>query len=195
MKYDPRLLLTYYNRLAPRERLLLGVALLSLILISLYNFVWDPLQTSREQLTRRIAIKEKELAEIQKQREIYLDVQRHVEASQPMAEPKPSLFAYLDNTIAQAVGREHITSMNPTDKNVGTDEEKLVEKLVEIRLTQISLPQLVDLLYRVEKGEPPLRFSRLQVKKRPNDIYNFDVTATVSFLKAAEKAADKTGGS
>lgn len=190
MKYDPRGLFNYYNRLAPRERLLLGVALLSVTLISLYNFVWDPLQTNRELLARRIAVKEKELAEIQKQRDIYLDLLRRLEASQPLGEPKPSLFAYLDNTIAQAVGRERISSMNPTDKNVGTDEAKLVEKLVEIRLTQISLPQLVDLLYRVEKGDPPLRFSRLQVKKRPGDIYNFDVTATVSFLKASDKGAN-----
>lgn len=187
MKYDPRALLNSYNRLAPRERLLLGVALLSVVLVSLYNFVWDPLQMSRAALAKRIAIKEKEFTEIQKQRDIYLDLLRRLEVSQPLNEPKPSLFAYLDNTIAQAVGREHISSMNPTDKNVGTEEEKLVEKLVEIRLTQISLPQLVDLLYRVEKGDPPLRFSRLQVKKRTADIYNFDVTATVSFVKAADK--------
>ena len=184
MKYDPRQILTYYNRLAPRERLLLSVAVVSVVVISLYSFVWDPLQTSAEQMRRRITTKGKELAEIQKDRDVYLDLLRKLEANQAAIEqtdPNFSLFAYLDSTISQAVGHEHVSAMNPSDKNIGTDYQ---EKQVEFRLTQINLQQLVDLLYRVEKGEHPLRFSRLQIKKRLNDIYNFDVLATVSLLKA-----------
>jgi len=92
-----------------------------------------------------------------------------------------SLFAYLDNAVGQTVGREHVTSMNPSSKNIGSDYQ---EQMVEIHLTQINLQQLVDLMYRIEKGDHPLRFSRLQVKKRYNDIRNFDVAATVSLLKA-----------
>jgi hypothetical protein len=184
MKYDPRLLLNFYARLAPRERLLLGVALISMLLISLYSFVWEPTQSNSELLTRRITTKQKELGEIQKQRDVYLDLLRRVEANQTViaqGDPNFSLFAYLDSTIGQAVGREHVTSMNPSNKNIGNDYQ---EQLVEVHLTQINLAQLVDLLYRVEKGDHPLRFSRLQIKKRYNDIYNFDVTATVSLLKA-----------
>src|SRR5262249_22027938 len=125
----------------------------------------------------------KDLVEVQKQRDTYLDLLRKLEASQAAIapnEPGFSLFAYLDNTIAQAVGREHISSMNPSDKNIGTE---LQETMVEIKLTQISLEQLVALLFRGEKGAHPLRFSRLQIKNRINDIHNFDVTATVSLLK------------
>ena len=184
MKYDPRQVLTYYNRLAPRERVLMSVAVVSVVLISLYSFVWDPLQVNAEQMRRRIASKEKELAEMQKLRDVYLDLRRKLEANQAAIEqndPNFSLFAYVDNTISQAIGHEHVSAMNPSDKNIGTDYQ---EKLVEVRLTQINLQQLVDLLYRVEKGDHPLRFSRLQIKKRPNDIYNFDVSATVSLLKA-----------
>src|SRR5262249_30135068 len=147
-------------------------------------FVWDPLQVNAEQMRRRISTKEKELAEMQKLRDVYLDLKRKLEANQAAIEqndPNFSLFAYVDSTISQAVGHEHVNAMNPSDKNHGNDYQ---EKLVEIRLTQINLQQLVDLLYRVEKGDHPLRFSRLQIKKRPNDIYNFDVSATVSLLKA-----------
>ncbi len=184
MTYDPRALLNYYSRLAPRERLLLGVAGLSMVLISLYSFVWDPLQTNRTLLANRIAKKERELVEIQNKRDDYLEKVRQLAANQaaiPELDPKfPGLFAYLQTIIAQAVPHEHIVSMNPSNKNVGTDFQ---EDLVEVKLNQISLPQLVDLMYRVEKGEPPLRFSRLSVKKRYNDIRNFDVVATVSLIK------------
>jgi hypothetical protein len=184
MKYDPRQVLNYYSRLAPRERLLLGLAAVSVVVIGLYRFVWDPLQANSAAITRRIVAKEKDLAEIQKERDTYLDLMRHIEANQSLLEQGDqnfSLFAYLDNAVGQTVGREHVTSMNPTNKNVGADYQ---EQMVEIHLTQISLSQLIDLVYRIEKGDHPLRFSRLQVKKRYNDIRNFDVTATVSLLKA-----------
>jgi type II secretion system (T2SS) protein M len=184
MRYDPRQLTNYFNRLAPRERLLVGVALVSLVLISLYSFVWDPLQVSRQQLARRITAKEKDLIEIQKQRDTYLDLRRKLDANQAAIQRQEdanfSLFTYVDTIIGQALGREHVTSMNPSDKNISAEFQ---ETMVEIRLTQINLGQLVDLLYKVEKGDHPLRFSRLQIKKRINDIHNFDVTATVSLLK------------
>jgi len=184
MKYDPRELLASFNRLAPRERVLLGAAVLTTMLIGLYTLVWEPVQTNRELTARRITTKEKDLREIVKQRDVYLDLLRRLEANKAAISPSDpgfSLFAYLDNTIAQAVGREHVTSMNPSTKNIGNDYQ---EDLVEIKLTQINLAQLVDLLYRVEKGDRQLRFSRLQIKKRFNDNFNFDVTATVSLLKA-----------
>ena len=184
MKYDPRELFASFNRLAPRERMLLGLAVLSVVGISLYSFVWEPVQSSRDLTERRVVTKEKDLREILKQRDVYLDLLRHLEANKAAispADPNFSLFSYLDNTIAQAVGREHVTSMNPSAKNIGNDYQ---EDSVEIKLTQINLAQLVDLLFRVEKGDHQLRFSRLQIKKRYNDNFNFDVTATVSLQKA-----------
>lgn len=184
MKYDPRQLLNYFGRLAPRERLLVGLAAVSVVVIGLYSFVWDPLQGNGAAIARRIAAKEKDLAEIQKERDTYLDLMRHIEANQSLlaqGDENFSLFAYLDNAVGQTVGREHVTSMNPSSKNIGSDYQ---EQMVEIHLTQINLQQLVDLMYRIEKGDHPLRFSRLQVKKRYNDIRNFDVAATVSLLKA-----------
>ena len=185
MKYDPRLLLNYYGRLAPRERILLSVAATSVVLISLYSFAWEPLQSSRDQLSKRIITKQHELTEIMRQRDVYLDLQRRLEANKSATsegDPNFNLFAYLQTNITQAVSREHIASMNPSSKNIG---DNFQEEQVEIKLTQISLPQLVDLLYRIEKGEHPLRFGRLTIKKRYNDIRNFDVAATVSLLKAA----------
>ncbi len=181
--YDPRQLLGYYNRLAPRERILVGVAAVSVVSILLYSFVWDPLQTSREQLTRRITAKEKDLSEIQRERDTYLDLKRRLDSNQAAFAPVDSsfnLFAYLQGEISQAVSKEHILSMNPSTKN----SAEFQEEMVEIKLQQLSLPQIVDLVYRVEKGQHPLRFSRLQIKKRFNDIWNFDVGATVSLLKS-----------
>jgi hypothetical protein len=58
-----------------------------------------------------------------------------------------------------------------------------MEDSVEFKLTSISLEQLVEMMYGIEKGPHPLRLTRLQVKKRYRDPHTFDVTATVSMLK------------
>jgi len=189
MTYDPRVYVAnYLNRLAPRERLLLGLAVVSLTVIVLYSFVWEPLQSGQELLGRRITLREKELTDVQRQRDTYLRLVRELEANKAAiseGDPNFNMLAYLQTAISQVVSREHIQSMNPSTKARGDYQEQQVE----IKLTQVSLPQLVDLLYRIEKGDHPLRFSRLQLKKRLNDVRNFDVTATVSLLGAAPAAA------
>jgi type II secretory pathway component PulM len=190
MNIDPRPVISnYWARLAPRERVLLGFLAVTTTAIGIYSLIWEPLQASREMLVRKIEKTEKDLTEIQHNRDEYFDLMRRIEANQAAIskeDPNFNLFSYLQNTVTQAVSRDRITSMNPTTQEVGNDFEK---ELVEIKLAQINLQQLVDILYRIEKGEHPLRFSRLSIKKRRDDIYNFDVTATVSLLKAAKPKA------
>lgn len=190
MNLDPRpVIASYYGRLAPRERILVGVLAVFVVAISVYTLVWEPLQVSREMLVRRIEKTERDLGAIQRDRDEYFELMRRIEANQAsisQEDPKFNLFSYLQNTVTQAVSRDRITLMNPTTQEVGNDYEK---ELVEIKLSQINLQQLIDILYRIEKGEHPLRFSRLQVKKRRDDIYSFDVIATVSLLKAAKAKA------
>lgn len=190
MNLDPRpAIANYYARLAPRERLLVGTLIATVAAISIYTFLWEPLQLSREQLVRRIEKTQAELDDIQRTRDEYYQLVRSIEANKASIskeDPSFNLFSYLQNTVTQAVSRDRITSMNPTTQDMNEEFQK---ELVEIKLTQINLSQLVSIIYNIEKGEHPLRFSRLQIKKRRDDIYNFDVTATVSLLRAARPKA------
>ncbi|MCX8071513.1 MAG: type II secretion system protein M [Candidatus Binatia bacterium] len=182
----------YYDRLAPRERVLLVFAAVATVLILGYTFVWDPLQVSMEQLSRRLSLKEKELAELQREREYYLELLRQLEAYGDISEVDPNfnLLGYLQGVVTAAVSREKIVSLNPTTRPK-PEAPEFLEEMVEIKLTQVALPQIVDLLHRVEKGEHPLHFSRVAIKKRMNDPYSFDVQAIVAVLKPAEKPAEK----
>jgi type II secretory pathway component PulM len=190
MNLDPRPVISnYWARLAPRERVLLGFLAVTTTAIGIYSLVWEPLQQSREMLVRKIEKTQNDMNEIQRNRDEYFALMRRIEANQAAIskeDPNFNLFSYLQNTVTQAVSRDRITSMNPTTQEVGNNYEK---ELVEIKLSQVNLQQLVDILFRIEKGDHPLRFSRLSIKKRRDDIYNFDVTATVSLLKAAKPKA------
>jgi type II secretory pathway component PulM len=197
MAFNPREIFNFYQRLSPRERLLLALAVGSVLAISLYSFVWDPLVSGREALERRITAREKDLSAMEAQRTRYLELMRQVEASQGVlvkTDQNFSLFAHLQSAVAQVVDRTHIQSMNPSEKNLSDEYQ---EQAVEIKLTAVNLEQFVNMLFRIEKGDPQLRVSRLQAKKRYNDPHSFDIVATVSLLKPRTTAttAGPGGGS
>ena len=189
MKFDLGPLLATYQRLSARERLLVGLAGGAVLVIALYTLVWEPLDEGRAQLARRIQLKKAELVEMQHMREEYLELLNQYELRQKIiekADPKFSLFPHIEATVGQVVGREKIASMNPQNKDVGGGAYR--EESVEIKLNGVTLEQLTDLMYRIEKGAQPLRLTRLQVKKRVREPQNFDVVATVAMLKALNTA-------
>jgi general secretion pathway protein M len=193
VKFDLGPLLATYQRLSARERLLVGLAGGAVLVIALYTLVWEPLDAGRTDLARRIQVKKGELVEMQHMREDYLALLNQFELRQKIierADPKFSLFPHIEATVGQVVGREKIASMNPTNKDIGGAYR---EESVEIKLTGIALQQLTDLMYKIEKSPQPLRFTRLQVKKRLRDPQSFDVTATVSMLKALAPAPPAEG--
>lgn len=195
MKFDWSGLLAAYQRLSPRERMLVALAGGALLVVALYTLLWEPLDDGRLQLARRIQVKRTELQEMQHMREVYLNLLNQFELRQKIidkADPKFSLFPHIEATVGQVVGREKITSMNPQNKELGGGAYR--EESVEIKLTGVTLEQLEDLMYRIEKSDQPLRLTRMQVKKRPREPSTFDVTATVSMLRALAPPADAAAG-
>lgn len=185
MRLDPRQLLSFQQRLSTRERRLLWGALAAVVVIGFFMFVLDPLRQRQEMMVKQIGIKEHELEQAQQLRTEYLDLRRQIDALQAVldrADEKFSLFPYIESTVSGVIGRERITSMNPQNKEVS---EGYREDSVELKLREVELQHLVDMMHKIEKGPHPLRITRLQVKKRLRDEHRFDVTATVSMLKAA----------
>lgn len=191
MNFDLQPILRYFERLAPRERaLLLGASVFAVGLLG-YLVVWEPLVVGADNTSRRIVQRERDLREIVNRRDEYLNLLHQIEAFGDMGEPDPgfNMLGHLQGVVSQAIPREKIQSLNPSSRPK-PEAPEFMEETVDIKLTEIALNQIVDLMYRVEKGERPLRFSRIVIKKRLNDPYAFDVQASVSVLRKVEKPAD-----
>jgi hypothetical protein len=178
-----------YQRLSSRERTLVGLASGAVAVIFVYTMIWQPIEDDRLQLARRIQVRRDELREMQQMRDTYLDLANQFDLRQKIiekADPRFSLFPHIEATVSRVLGgREKIVSMNPQNKDLSGVYR---EESVELKLNGVSLKELVDLMYQIEKGVQPLRLTRLQVKKRPREPQTFDVTATVSMLKSLEAA-------
>lgn len=189
MNFDWRQIINAFQRMSSRERALMGAAAAVACILGFYTLVWEPLTENRARAERLIRSRQQDLADIKELRLEYMDLLNRLEVSRSIIDPKNiesdfSLFPHIESTVSAVLGgREKIRSMSPKTKTIN---EAYREEAVEFRLDGIALDQLVDMMVRIEKGDKPLRVTRLQVKKRRRDPQQFDVTATVSMLKANE---------
>lgn len=192
MSFDFRQLFNVFSRMSSRERMLVSVAGLGLLVAAVYSFILDPLIVGEQQLGRSMVRKEEDMKSLARLRYDYLDLSQKLAAGETLlskASKDFSLFAYLEATISQVTpGR--ISSMNRSNKTAGDLYE---EELVEFKLTQVSLDNIVDMLHRIEKTEHPLRVTRLMVKERSGATRDFDVTATVSLVRSLEAKPEPAG--
>jgi hypothetical protein len=93
-----------------------------------------------------------------------------------------SLFSHLEGVTRDVTSRDRVAAMNPSTRTVGED---LQEEDVEMRLSGVSLREVVGLLYRVEKTDLPLLVSRIQMKKRYDQPFVYDATLVVGRLRPA----------
>ncbi len=175
-----------FARLAPRERLLVQIAagLVAVLLVGAFLYQVGAVQSGLES---RIRAKELQLREIQGLRKAFLEIRGATEAV-TSHDPNRStnwLYSTLEPLVVKTVSRERLSKMAPSSKAIG---DRYVEDSVEIVLSSVTLQQTTALLYEIESFPTPLRVSRLQMRKRANDSYQFDVTMAVSSLKAAEVA-------
>ena len=74
MNFDLRQLLNMFSRMSSRERTLVAVAGLGLVIAMVYSFVIDPLVTGEEQIARSMKRKEEDLRALAQLRYDYLDL-------------------------------------------------------------------------------------------------------------------------
>jgi hypothetical protein len=84
-----------------------------------------------------------------------------------------SPVAFLESLANNIVGQDKITAINPAGRETreGADQET-----IELKLSGVSLRELVELLYKLDTADTVLRPARVSIKKRYKDPYTFDVT-------------------
>jgi hypothetical protein len=134
-------------------------------------------------LQAQIAASEREVAEMVRLRDRYLQLKAERDVVRRKLERGGgdfSLFSHLEGVTRDALSRDRVAAMNPSTRSVSED---LQEEDVEMRLSGVSLRELVALLYRVEKSDLPLLVSRVQMKKRFDQPFVFDATLVVGRLR------------
>jgi hypothetical protein len=178
---DPYLnqLRAHYNRLEPREKLLvrIGGGLLAIFLA--YNLIYLPTVDLRAGLSDRVADRQRELVEVRAMTRTYLRLESELAVARKRTVPGSkdfSLFSVVEKALSDSVGRDKLGSITPgVDRKVA---DGMVEYSVDLQLTNLSLPQLIDALYGLQTLPVPVGVSTIHIKRRFQDPHSYDVDMT-----------------
>lgn len=167
-----------YQKLEPRERLLVQIAGALVALFILFNLVYLPIQDALGGLGDRIQERQHDAVEVARMMRSYgrlrIDLAtmrtRTVAASGDF-----SLFSVVEQALTRAPGKDKIGSITPAEKTIPGGMKQYT---VELKLNALSLPQIVDTLYGLSALSVPVTVSTLHVARRSQDPHTFDVEMT-----------------
>ncbi len=175
--------------LAPRERILVGVAGGSLAILLLLFGVVMPVMAATENATSNAENAERQLAMMQRMRRDWDSLHLRLDAVETRIQgsrDEQNLLTLLASLAARAGVKP--TSM---EKRQSGESEQYEETKVEVSLKSVSLQQAVSYLASIESAAQPLSVKSLRIKRRPSRARKpnakardlIDVTFSVSAFK------------
>ena len=168
-------------RLSPREQRFVIVATLIALGAFLHLLIIDPLWQMQIDRRARVVAKERELQEIIALRREYLAAKAKAEHTQAVEGANLSPIGFLETLARNVVGQEKVIGITPTsqENRAGASFDT-----IELKLSDVSLHELVEILYKIETAGSRLHPQRLSIKKRYKDPYTFDVLLTTVAISA-----------
>jgi hypothetical protein len=152
-------------RLGKREKYLISAAGCALALILFLELLVFPFYEKKDRLEAGVRVKEKALKELRfMSAEYALRKQKTLELKRIVSARKEgfALFSYLENAAGQVRIKIHIKYMKPSDTE-GSGPFR--ESAVEMKLTDVTLKQLVDYLHAVESPQNAIYVKRMSIKE------------------------------
>lgn len=166
-------------RLAQRERYFVIGGSCFLALLLAWQFALVPLAEKRARLTRGIAVKQQELAELKELASRYMELRQDARIFDQLRHQRHkgfSLFTFLEKEAAAGQVKEYITYMKPSQV---TGPGGADTSLVEMRLEGIPLGLLVRYLERIETPESLVIINRISLQENKKKTGHLDATLQV----------------
>lgn len=178
-----------WDGLAPRERVLVGIAGGVLALLLLVFGVVMPVMAATENAASKAENAERQLAMMQRMRRDWDGLHVRLEA----VETKIQASRDGQNLLTLLASLATRAGVKPTsmEKRQSGESEQYEETKVEVSLKNVTLPQAVSYLASIESAEQPLSVKSLRIKGRPGRAQRpnekvadmIDVTFSVSAFK------------
>ena len=156
-------------KLAKREKRLVCLAILSIAVFLLLQFLVFPFFGKMGRIRRGVNTKQEALKEIVMLSAEYKAHKTGSERIQKLLSRRKkgfTLFSFLEKAAGQAKVKDHIKYMKPSTSQ-GTGPHK--ESMVQMELDRITLKQLVEYLYRIESAGKAISIKRIEIKKNKRE--------------------------
>jgi hypothetical protein len=168
----------WYEKREPREKILLRVLGAVAAIMFGYNAIFLPARTLRDSLADRVATRHQQLSHLRSMMRSYERLQTELAATQKRTVTSgkdPALFSVLEMTLTNSVGRSKIGSITPAEHQLPGGFEQYS---VDVKLSEIALPQIVDTLYDLQRLKVPITVSNFQIHQHATNAHSYDVDLT-----------------
>ncbi len=158
-----------FDKLEPREKLIIFIGLCFLLVFALLQFVVTPYLDADKRLDSAIAQKEAELIELQLLQQEYRSLMAEAGGISEQLQKRSSafsLFSFLDEQASGADVKEYIGYMRPSTFD---GDGEFIESLVEMRLQGIPLQKLVAFLDLIESPDNVVSIKRISIQESGQD--------------------------
>jgi len=171
----------WYEKREPREKVLLRILASVFAILMLYSLVYLPITGLRDSLADRVSRRQQDLIDVRAMMRTYARLQADLATAQNRTVPGKdfSLFSVLEQALTKTVGREKIDSITPADRAVPGG---LRQYTLEVKLSALSLAQVVDTLYGVQSLAVPVTVSNFQIRDHAQNSHAYDVEMTCMAL-------------
>jgi type II secretory pathway component PulM len=168
-----------YEKLEPRERVLVQVAAGLLGVFLAYNLIYTPIVNLNSGLGDTIVQRQRDLAEVRRLAATYAQLKAELASAEKHTVPLGkdfSLFSVVEASMTKSVGRAKIGSITPgSDRKLA---DGFTEYSVQLKLDNVSLAQVVDALYGISSLSMPIGVSNIRIQRRTQDTHSYDVDLT-----------------
>jgi type II secretory pathway component PulM len=162
-------------RLSPREQRLVAIFSSLLGIVLFWSLIVSPFLGGRDRVRHEIDTLHSELGEIEglahQIRKVQTDAPKGGAGTKPAADF--SLLAFVEKAAGASLRPESIASMSPSRRALDGGRQ---ESMVELKLSSVTLGEVIALLRAVEGDASPVYVKQFSVKKRYDDASRFDVT-------------------
>jgi general secretion pathway protein M len=145
------------------------------VLILLYVYVLSPFMADLSRKRDLMPKKQQDLVEMRRLRDQYREMQKRLQAAQDAAAKRGPLLTEIENITRRANLSGKIVSLKPQP---GAQAEGFKESIVEIKLDNITLYDVVNYVHLLEKAT--LRIRKLYFKPRFDNPKLLNATLLVS---------------
>ncbi|OGP82089.1 MAG: hypothetical protein A2Y95_04905 [Deltaproteobacteria bacterium RBG_13_65_10] len=183
----------FLEKRTPRERQMLTFMTMAIGLFLAYwiavGLILNPIRDTRLAIeTRQLGLRR--MLTLQAD---YRRIQSQVAALEQRirAGQQGNVLSSLETMASESQIKDKITSMDPRST---PPNELYRETVIEVRLANVNLKQLVDYLYRIQSSPVLLKVKRMRLKTRSDDPGYLDVTFRVSSFEPLPPGAVRSSG-
>jgi type II secretory pathway component PulM len=162
-------------KLEPRDKKALLFGGVGAVALLLYAFVLDPFLDDLARKRDLIPKKERDLAEMKKLRDEYREIQQQLQLARDAAAKRGPILTEIENITKRSNLSGKIVSLKP---QTGTKTEGFTESIVEVKLDNITLYDIVNYVHLLEQAT--LRVRKLVFKPRYDNPKLLNATVLVS---------------